>query len=180
MFNFNEKYHELVTALPPYILRKIQSAVNAKYKEDETNDQIDAIFEHFKALYEKKRSYDKSYSTKTMNRRTSDVSKFRQELRKSKEALASVQEQLRAKQEAFSNMSRILTQVQEDNERLRKLLKARKLQQTRHPKNANIPQKRTPLPNPHLLQPDPQLFSPKFIPYIAPISELKKKVRRRH
>ena len=126
MFNFNEKYHEFVTSLPPYILRKIQSTVNAKYKEGETNEQIDSIFEHFKALYEKKRSYDQTYNKGTRSTRTTEVSKFRRELQRKRETLASVQEQLRAKQEACANMSSILTQVQEDNERLRKRVNALK------------------------------------------------------
>ena len=43
-FQFNPEYDEFVAALPPYMLRQIKVAIEKKYNQGDTNDDIDDIF----------------------------------------------------------------------------------------------------------------------------------------
>jgi conjugal transfer/entry exclusion protein len=58
---FNPYYEAFVQKLPPYILEKVKKQIEKKYKIDDSNEDIDTIFQKYANQYQRKREYDKKY-----------------------------------------------------------------------------------------------------------------------
>ena len=77
--SFNQKYNRQVAELPNYVLSKIRSKVLEKYKIDDSNEAIDAIFEQHLIAYRKKRDYDKTYFKNSKKGENQRVAQLQQE-----------------------------------------------------------------------------------------------------
>lgn len=62
--NFNTHYQQYKDLLPPYVLKRIATAIEKKYRIDETNTYIDNIFAKYYTQYQKKKDYNTKYFEK--------------------------------------------------------------------------------------------------------------------
>lgn len=72
--NFNARYSKYVNELPPYVLKRIQNAIEKKFLLNDTNIYIDDIFAKYYAQYQKKKAYDGEYFGKN-NQKLSELEK---------------------------------------------------------------------------------------------------------
>jgi hypothetical protein len=83
--SFNQKYQRYVEQLPKYVLSKIRIKILEKYQINDTNPEIDQIFEKALLSYKKKRQYDKKYFSGQQKSNDSELAEKLQKANKQNE-----------------------------------------------------------------------------------------------